>query len=531
VRTATDGAVAWYRGDTYAGAPKVVKANLRVPGIDFYFPMGVSWALGSVPAPFLTTTDASYGPDVPTPQTRWALLTIDARQPPVLFVFDKELRLVVRGKPGDWRVASLNPDAAWVRLCLPRGLRPSQGTSASALGRAVQEVERILPDLSAKDPRLLETKVETLPGGRLVRWVYERSGVVVPPAAYLAQSVTSGVRIRTRVERLPIDLEEGPLVLTRERALELWLPIRDLPPWRAATVGPFPPTHAEGPLHGVESAVTLAFACLLANCPERTLARASGILASQSASLAWTPDRASGRLLPGSPDGSQTDLAAACALLAAAFERIPGQSPQTGLRKALRDLVDWHGWRLRASDPATSRRASALLAMALALGTDDGERALAAQIQASLLAEPSIVRVRRALGIEDKDETGTGPLRAARAWLFGGDPEPGFEPWARALSSPVRVMSRWAVDAVRTREGTDLRWAWLNGPREAVGVFVPNRLDDPAPINLAWERTTGPPWHGYQAIPESIGPCSFFIPDAALPRPAPGTPPAFRYVE
>jgi hypothetical protein len=531
VRTKTDGTVAWYRGDTFANMPKAIKANLRVPGIDLYFPMGVALSVGTLQSPFVTTPEASFGPNVPAAPSRWAMVTLDARQPPFLLVFEDDVSLLVEGKPGQWRITTKKPLQGWIRFCLPQGLKASQGTSAAALGRAAKEVEALITDFSAKDPGLVEARVLRKEGGYLMRWEYGRAGVVVPPPAFLARFSASGVRITSKIERLPIDLDEGPLVLTREKALEVWFPMRSLPVWRCLTIGPATgrPEPISNP--GIQDIAELSFAGLLANRSESLHARGLELLERHMSKAARSPDQPGGRLLPGTPDGGQLDTAAAYALLSASLSRTPGSGRSAGPTEGLKDLVDGFSWRLQAQNPAVARRAGALLALALALSSSEQDHALAAQLQAALDSEPVLVDYQKRLGIRVDAVREPDPMSAVRRWMFGSEPNEEVKPWAQALLSPLRIRSRRAIEAVKTQAGLDLRWAWLEGQREAVGVFAPRALPEPVPMNLRWELTTQSPLFGYRATAESIGPCSVTVPDSEVVRLVPPAPPRFRYSE
>ncbi|MCW5939789.1 MAG: hypothetical protein KF884_00305 [Fimbriimonadaceae bacterium] len=531
VRTKTDGSVAWYRGDTFANMPKAVKVNLRVPGIDLYFPMGLKLNVGSVQSPFVTTPEASFGPNLPAAPSRWALVTFDARQPPVLLIFQEDESLLVEGKPGQWRITTKRPFRGWIRFSLPQGLKASGGTSAAALGRAAKEVQTLIPDLSASDPGLVETKVIRQEGGCLVRWEYGRAGVVVPPPAYLAKYTSSGVRIKSRTERLPIDLDEGPLVLTREKTLEVWFPVRSLSVWRSLTIGPAPGSPESLSNPGIRDIAELSFAGLLANRSESLHAIGLELLDRHMSRATRTPDLPGGRLLPGSPNGGHLDTAAVYALLSASLSRTPGTGRLASPTAGLKDLVDWFSWRLRAEDPAVARRAGALLALALALSSSELDQALGAQLQAALDSEPVLEDYQRRLGFRVSAVRAPDPISPIRQWVFGSRAAEEARPWASALISPVRIRARGAVEAVKTQSGLDLRWAWLDGQREAVGVFSPRTLPDPVPMNLRWELTTETPMIGYRATPESIGPCSVTLPDSLDVKQVPLAPPRFLYSE
>ncbi|MCH7944661.1 MAG: hypothetical protein IIC73_01410 [Armatimonadetes bacterium] len=131
---------ALFTGPRFALAPQKFRVDLRSPGFEMYFPYGFQFTVTSLRNPFLSWSEGSVGPDVPTPESKWVLVSFQDRQPPIMLVFDKlPSGVVVRGSAGQWRIETTGHFEGWIRFCLPLGQYARPGMSAASLGRIVQD--------------------------------------------------------------------------------------------------------------------------------------------------------------------------------------------------------------------------------------------------------------------------------------------------------------------------------------------------------------------------------------------------------
>jgi hypothetical protein len=373
-----------------SGAPAKVRANLWGEGLELYFRSGIRLRLTSMQAPYLTWSEGSVGPGVPTPSSGWCLLSFRDSQPPLLFAFQgKQAGLVLEGRSGDWVLRTDRAFQGWVRVVAPLGIQPHPTNSARALGELVQAVRPFAEAWRQPTPTVLETRVEDSPTAVEVRYRFDAPGAVVPPAAVLAPLGGYGVKLSGELIRRPALNEEGPVSVLRGTDLTLRFPCRRIPTGRALAVGQ-PTWQPPATVAAIDppSVVELALGLLTSWSDRAAQTAAEEALTSFLGEATFEPEPNTKAPLPFGADGNQAELVAAHALLMQASrgnERASseGNSLLTSLAWR-RDTATWRFWGVPA---VKARRIGALAAVAGALCPEPERRLDGALFEAGLAAE------------------------------------------------------------------------------------------------------------------------------------------------
>jgi hypothetical protein len=474
---------ALYSGPEVAGMPSKIRVNLRSPGFSMYFPQGMRLKCGALQYPHLSWSEASVGPDVPTAKSPWVLLSFQDKQPPVLFVFETgPVEMVTQGRASDWSVSTREPYAGWVRVCLPLGHYGSPGTSVSLLGGQVKEVMQSIAVWTAPTPSLIDFEVRSDAESVTAVWTFDRPGALLPPAALLARAGGYPVQILSGVRTTGADLWDGPVTVTAEAKLAIKFPMLRVPLGRSLALGAVPSNLiATASPFDVPSLSELALTSLLSgrdHIVQGAMDTVTEMFLLQ-ASLVVEPHTQ--RKLPFSATGAGADLAAAHALVeqcrtlnAGLVGRENPMFAQVAWRR------DWYSWLVWAEDQRTSRRASALMAVAGAFCTEPERRLEAAMLQSGLAAERAlaIYRERRGFGNERKDLIE--PLFNVRAGLFLTMQNR----FVDSLLSEVRIVSEQAVTAESTPEGVALRFNAESGAHGTLAFEIGRPVTASALSNL-----------------------------------------------
>ncbi len=459
---------ALYAGPEAPGMPSKIRVNLRAPGFSMYFPQGMKLTSGALQYPHLSWAEASVGPDVPTAKSPWVLVSFQDKQPPVLFVFEQgPVEMVTEGRAADWTISTRGSYTGWVRVCLPLGHFGSSGASVSLLGEQIKEVLKSIAVWAAPTPSLVDFEVRSDAESMTAVWTFDRPGALVPPAALLARAGGYPLQILSGVKTTGADLWDGPMTMTAESKLAIKFPMVRVPLGRSLTLGAVPSNLiASASPFDVPSLSELALTSLLSGRDHIVQGAMDTVteMFMLQASLIIEPHTQ--RKLPFSAVGAGADLAAAHALIeqcrtlnAGLVGRENPMFAQVAWRR------DWYSWLVWAEDQKTSRRASALMAVAGALCTEPERRLEAAMMQAGLAAERAlaIYRERRGFGNGRKDLIE--PLFNVRSGLYLTMQNR----FVDSLMSEVRIVSDHSVTAETTPEGVILRF---NVDTPALGMLA-----------------------------------------------------------
>ena len=96
-------------------APQKLQIDLLAQGFRAYFENGFGFKITSTASPYLSWAEGSVAENVPTPVSKWIVVSFRDNQPPVLLCFPTVgCDLIIRGNPGDWRIESRGLFRGWV---------------------------------------------------------------------------------------------------------------------------------------------------------------------------------------------------------------------------------------------------------------------------------------------------------------------------------------------------------------------------------------------------------------------------------
>lgn len=446
------------------GCPAKLSADLFSPGFRLYYPNGFALAVDAHESPYLSWSEGSVGDGVPTPNVKWCLLSFQDDQPPVLIDFEASdgPSLTIVGKPGAWSLKTEKPYSGWVHFCLPTGTRPFKTNSAATLGALTQRFWKDQSFWLAGPAKLLDRKIESDGLSVTCTWRFDRSGVVIPCPATLAQIGGYPLSLPTATKIIPAVDEDGPLVVTDQNELTMRFPIRRIPNGRFLAEGrpQSSPPSTVAPLD-VPSVVELALENLVSYCGEPTRKLGEDTLASYFDQTSYFAEPTTGQQLPYDAKGNGIDIAAAQSLLMQALTtNHQASSEANSLLSSVLWRMDWLTWRVWTPDDALSRRSAALASLAGALCPEPERRLQAAMLEAGLAAERGLNIYRRRVKLADSEPPLIEPMEGMRQVLFAVDTKvAGTEcAFARAMLSEVRVFGDTPL--YLDRDGTSLEIAW-----------------------------------------------------------------------
>ncbi len=515
-------------------APSKLRVELLGSGFSVYCETGFSFTLSALSGPFLSWPDGSVGPDVPTPKAKWVLISFRDAQPPVLLGFlGPPCAVEVSGKSGRWRIRSEGAYRGWIRVVAPLGIVPFAAHGASQLGAAVQRIKASATYFSDPVPRPISFETIEDAQGVEAKWTFDRVGAVVPVAALLAPLGGYPLRILSQVKRLEGYNESGPVSVCEGNDLTVRLPVRRIPTGRSVSVGAIG-SEPPGSISTLDISGIVELALFNLSSQRDKIARelAEDTFAEFLGEAAYEVEPFTGQRLPFGPSGKGMDIAAAHALLLQSVttsER--ATSEPNSLLTSITWRRDWLTWRVWCSDPALSRRTTALAAIAGAICPEPSRRADAGMFQAGLAAERGLAAWRRRLGQNPGPGSFLEPLLALRQGFFALEsPLASDKGFVRSLQSEIRVYGELAVSAA-IRDG-QLVLSW--GTRELVPKILILASAYPIVVTEGANLTINDASEalGFTVIrftPKETGKCEIVVkaPEWAAPLPATADPPRY----
>jgi len=443
------------------GAPTKARFNLLSAGPSFYFTSGVQLGLGSTGSPFLSWGEGSVDAGVPTPNSKWVLLSYRDSQPPILIVFEGTPgALKITGKPGNWLVKTDGVYQGWVRFVLPLGLKSAPTNSASSLGELGNAIKPNLEVLTQPAPNLLSLDIRDDLAGIDATFRFDRPGSLVPFALQAAPIGGYPLKLGTNLTATGIELPAGPIFTCPSKELKVRFPIKRIPTGRGLGIGTpeLPPLGTVSALD-VPSVAELALENLTGFRDVKTKLEGERVVGQFLQEVASVKEPATGQSFLFGASGSGLDLAAAHALLMQGLS-VSSQASSEG-NSLLTSLVwrrDWLTWQFEGVDPLVARRASALVALAGALCPEPARRLDAAMFQAGIAAARglAILRSRKSGTPEEKLIEPYGDVRRS---LFSLAPSGKAEDlFVRQLLSEIRVFGDSSLTLQPATGHTWLRW-------------------------------------------------------------------------
>lgn len=467
------------------GCPSKLDCNLYSPGFRIYCPSGISLTVDCAQNPFISWSDGSVGDGVPTPSLKWAIVSFQENQPPVLLVFeaDQGVSLSLKGKSGAWQLFTDKPYVGWVKVCLPNGAKGFQTDSAATLGVLTQRFLKESSFWLAPPAHLLDRKVDSDLLSVTCTWKFDRPNVILPAPATFAQLGGYPISVPTRTRQIQAVDEDGPLVVTDQEELTIRFPIRRIPTGRFLAEGrpESSPPATVSPID-IPSVVDLGMENLTGTCDEATRKLGEQTLAAYFDQANYFAEPITGQQMPFDSKGYGLDLAAAHAFLMQALTTTrQATSEANSLLTSLMWRSDWLTWRIWVPNDEIGRRAEALAALAGALCPEPERRLQAAMMQAGLASERGLNIYARRMGYIKAEPPLLEPMEGLRQVLFALDSKvTGNEClFARAMLSDFRVFG--ATPIFVDRKNDDLSMVWDSSGLKAAAFTLASAF----PISLS----------------------------------------------
>lgn len=428
--------------------PSKMRFDLSAPGFSAFFPHGMALHLTSTSAPYLSWSEGSVGAKVPTPASRWIVVSFTDNQPALIFgTPNKAASYVVEGRSGDWILRSTDLDG-WLRIGLVDGIKPTLANTAESLGQLTLRAEAQIDLFTQMPPKLISTSVEANLQAVTAHWEFDRPGAVVPEAAQMAPIGSYLLQVLCETRSLDAPTEEGPLAVVKGTDLTIRFPAKRVPSGRAVGIGELthsPLTQAQP--DDLPNLVGLAFQNLLSTCNADSRNGAEAAYNSFLSQVPFAEERWTGRKLPYDAQGTRVDLVAAHALL---FQSITSTVRPTSEANSLLQSLIWRrdtsSWQIVADDRVVARRAAALAAIAATLCPEPERRLDGAMLQAGLCAEHGLAKwlARRDLG--PKEVPMIEPMPSLRKALYSAEvPLDDSTKFVHYLRSPIRAYGQTPV--------------------------------------------------------------------------------------
>lgn len=454
------------RGRDFSLNPSALRVEPYAPGFELYFAHSFELGFRSNLAPYLSWAEGTVDAEVPSAPSRWVLVSFQDGQAPVLMLFDEPQSLVVTGSSGDWRLRTVENFKGWVRFVAPIGTQ-TIGSSASALGHAVQKLVQIVPLLQREAPQLVDLEIREEENAITGVWEFDRVGAMVPQALMLTKSGGYPVSIQTGIKTLA-ELPEGPLAVTLEPRLVVRFPMKRIATGRSLSVGKPPDRSWTVDINDYKGLSELALASLAS---------------AQSSSLTVESDRLERALISSTGElqfSPQLDIAAAQAFFLMADFRSQNAAHPDVVSK-FESLIHPNRWRLVGSADVADR-ASGLLSLAAGLSSDPHDRLIGAILHAGISAQQGLSRYRIKRGYEDVAPLAANPFSSIRLSLYSEHTS--FDPYLRSLLSQVRVIGRVDCSATRVTGGYLLQWVHEQGSPHTLTLISGFPLEVEARKNL-----------------------------------------------
>lgn len=378
---------------------------------------------GSGSAPFVSWSEASAGPGVPTPPVRWVALSWSEGGPVVLLRFAGPAGVTVEEDGGTWTLRSNGTYSGWVHLWLPLGSESVVTRSASDLGRLVARIAAGAERLEDV-PRVVGWQVDVDDRGVSANWQFDRPGSLIPSACLVEDN-----RLRIKVLSKATHLGTTSAMRIDEANLRIRFVARKLLSGRAVTTGDrsYESFSLDDPAGIFEA--TVAYLWNRLSPEDERVLRAS--VQNWRAGLPNAREPFTGLRWPGGRSRQALREFAAFSMAdLALFGRTEGV-------EALAAALDWTSWTLSAD--ADGQFATGVLAIAGALAESPSLRATGAVAAAGL----------RGVGGSDAFAPLLDGLYPIASVLDLPPPS-----WLRAGLSPVRLVGGENVEVRQSADGT-----------------------------------------------------------------------------
>lgn len=518
-------------------SPLKFRTDLTAMGFSLYFQYGFGLKLTSITKPFVSWTEGSAGPDIPTPPVKWILVSFREDQPPVLLSFyGKNIAVRLEGRSGSWFLRSEQPFEGWVRVVAPFGGIGKPASSAASLGELVESVRKNESFLTGPIPKLIRTTYDESLSSVTVAWQFDQPGAVVPYPAILAPLAGYMVTIQSKTTRTTAVDETGPVTVTAEPVLRMTFPVRRIPTGRGLSVGKLTEEliATASPID-IPSIYELALANLLGQREKVIRQGASDCLNGYMANAKYEIEPFTNQRLPYSADGTGVDLLAAHALLMqSTITPVQATSEPNSLLTSVLFRRDWGSWMIWTPNPEISRRATALSAIAAAVCPEPERRLEGAMLQAGLVGQTGLQIWKKRQGLDGGEapkflETALG----LRNSLFSGSArEPREDGFLKMLQSEVRVYGD--IGLVTELKNGELVASWDSPDGQPTTVVFasayPLEINDGTNTSITRSNEA----LGFTVVrctPVKPGRCELIIVPPSWAKPLPGTVNAPRYSE
>ena len=172
---------------------------------------------------------------VPTPETRWVLVSFDNLQPPLLLAVPegKKTTFQLIDSPQGLRL-QLGEIKGWIQIAYPTGSTSIATATVGDLGKLVKKVSPMLPFLMGPEPHLVSAESHATDEGIVVTWNFT-SPPLVPAPLKLAPLGGYAVQLLTKASDTGLTNEDGPIIRSDESAIKVFFPCRKFPAGRAIT--------------------------------------------------------------------------------------------------------------------------------------------------------------------------------------------------------------------------------------------------------------------------------------------------------
>ncbi len=514
--------------------PLKLNVSLTAPGFSLYWNAGFQLNLHSTVAPYLSWPEGSVTKGIPTPDSKWVLVSFKDNQPAVVLGFPQHpCGLKVEGRPGAWKIVGPTNYQGWVRVGLPDGLRGNPANSASSLGRLSALVSRQEKVWTALAPTLLSCSVQSDSQSVTAAWHFDRNGSTIPTAAQFASLGGYPLRILSPTQDASLQEAELPVRTVIGQDLVVRFPVRRVPTGRGLAIGEdLSPGITSAAPTDIPSVVELGLENLRCGRDPQTQKAGEDTLAEYLLQANYVLEPVSGQQLPFDGAGKGVDLAASHAWLMQcvnATQRATSES--NSLLTSLSWRRDWTTWSLGCLDVAIERRGAALAALAGALCSEPERRLDAAMLQAGLAAVRGIARFKKTQGGPENLPVFSEPMFGLRKSLFSlATPGTVSTEFADILFSPLRTYGSPSVSVASAGGKFELRWPALE-PKSGILTLAAGYAVQLTPLTNLTRLQVNRAYGFVELIyvPETAGGCraQLTLPDWAPPLPKAVEPPRY----
>ncbi|MBA3727582.1 MAG: hypothetical protein H0W86_14410, partial [Armatimonadetes bacterium] len=155
-----------------------------------YAPGGFEMGAKSVAAPFISWSDGTVGPGVPSAASNWALLSWAEARPPILLCFASAPASVTAvEESGGFRLVCKDY-VGTVGVPLPFGGESFATVRAADFGEAIAKLKLRVAEMARPAPNVIGVAVEEDAQGLTAVWKFDSPGAIIPLPVY--SGVTTG---------------------------------------------------------------------------------------------------------------------------------------------------------------------------------------------------------------------------------------------------------------------------------------------------------------------------------------------------